>query len=137
VEEGGMTFYAILGVPPDADGETIRVAYRALARQYHPDAGEGSSPEKFRELADAYETLSDPQRRRTYDLELGRSRPYNVPIEPLSPVEPLRSTRHEYIVDADLLNRSVSLNSYLDAVLREFLDSLDDDAFLFGSRRRW
>ncbi len=38
-----MTFYAILGIPPDADEETIRTAYRALARQYHPDVGEGSS----------------------------------------------------------------------------------------------
>ena len=38
-----MTFYAILGVPRDADQDTIRNAYKALVRRYHPDAGAGSS----------------------------------------------------------------------------------------------
>jgi curved DNA-binding protein len=39
-----MAFYAILGIPPNADEETIRIAFRALARRYHPDVGAGSSP---------------------------------------------------------------------------------------------
>ncbi|MCC6859909.1 MAG: J domain-containing protein [Bryobacterales bacterium] len=83
-----MNYYLILGVPRDADEQTIRSAYRALARQFHPDAGEGSSPERFRLIAEAYETLGDPERRKAYDETLRPSRPRFVPVEPVVPVEP-------------------------------------------------
>lgn len=63
-----MDFYGILGIPKDADQETIRSAYRILALRYHPDRGAGSSTEKFRQVAEAYETLIDPGRRQGYDL---------------------------------------------------------------------
>jgi len=78
-----MDFYAILGVPRDADQKTIRSAYRILARRYHPDKGPGSSTEKFRQAAEAYETLIDPGRRRGYNLSLQRrpSFPEFVPRE--------------------------------------------------------
>jgi len=131
-----MTFYALLGIPPDADLEMVRTAYRALARRYHPDAGEGSSPERFREVVDAYETLSDPERRRIYDLELGYRRSRTVPIELVRPVEPLRGTRHDYVGEQILFSPTFHLSSYVDAVLDEFVSSLDDDLF-FGSRWRW
>ena len=62
-----MDFYTILEVDSRADAEAIRAAYRSLARRYHPDAGDGSSSEKFRQITEAYETLSDPQRRAAYD----------------------------------------------------------------------
>jgi DnaJ-class molecular chaperone len=62
-----MNYYAILGISADADDESIRRAFRALARQYHPDAGIGSSAEKFRQIFEAYETLRDPVRRVQYD----------------------------------------------------------------------
>jgi curved DNA-binding protein CbpA len=65
-----MNYYVLLGVARDASGDTIRRAFRALARQYHPDAGTGSSPERFRDIVNAYETLSDPVRRKTYDQSL-------------------------------------------------------------------
>jgi curved DNA-binding protein CbpA len=130
-----MTFYAILGIPPDADLETVRTAYRALARRYHPDAGEGSSPERFREVVDAYETLSDPERRRIYDLELGfHSR--TMPIKPLRPVEPLRGTRHDYVAEHVLFSRAFHLSSYVDRVFDELLSSLDDDLFFLRPRCR-
>ncbi len=64
-------FYAILGVPRAADASTIHSAFRARARQYHPDAGAGSSIPKFREALEAYHTLSNPQRRRQHDIDLG------------------------------------------------------------------
>jgi curved DNA-binding protein CbpA len=54
-----MNCYSVLGVPSDADSETIRSAFRILARRYHPDSGSGSSAEKFRQIVEAYETLSD------------------------------------------------------------------------------
>jgi curved DNA-binding protein len=61
--------YAILGVPENADAETIKKAYRKLARQNHPDAtgGDKKKTERFKEIGDAYEVLSDPKKRQEYD----------------------------------------------------------------------
>jgi curved DNA-binding protein len=55
-------------VPRDADQEAVRRAYRKLARKYHPDLNSGSdAEERFKELGEAYEVLSDPQKRERYD----------------------------------------------------------------------
>lgn len=62
-------YYEVLGVSPDASTEEIKRAFRRLARQYHPDAAD-SDPDaeaRFKEVARAYETLSDPQKRARYD----------------------------------------------------------------------
>jgi len=60
--------YATLGVPTNASAETIRRAYRALVRRYHPDSGRnGASTARLQEVRDAYELLSDSARRRAYD----------------------------------------------------------------------
>ncbi|MBX5475687.1 MAG: molecular chaperone DnaJ [Clostridia bacterium] len=62
-------YYEILGVPRDADAETIKKAFRKLARQYHPDAnpGDPEAEAKFKEINEAYEVLSDPEKRARYD----------------------------------------------------------------------
>ena len=79
-----MDYYTVLGIPADADQETIRSAYRVLARRYHPDRGLGSSSEKFRQIVEAYETLMDAARRQEYDLSpLRRVEPATASIEPL------------------------------------------------------
>jgi curved DNA-binding protein CbpA len=65
-----MNYYVVLGIAEDAESDTIRSAFRALARRYHPDAGAGSSTAEFRRALEAYETLSDPERRRLYDRKL-------------------------------------------------------------------
>ncbi len=62
-------YYEILGVGRDATGEEIKKAFRRIARTTHPDAngGDPESAAAFREAAEAYEVLSDPDRRRRYD----------------------------------------------------------------------
>ena len=59
-------YYRILGVDRSADEKTIKSAYRKLARKYHPDVNKGQDA-RFKEIAEAYEVLSDPEKRRRYD----------------------------------------------------------------------
>src|ERR1700742_4259724 len=61
-------YYAVLGVPRDADQDAIRRAYRKLARKLHPDLNSDSDAEdRFKKLGEAYEVLSDPEKRERYD----------------------------------------------------------------------
>jgi molecular chaperone DnaJ len=73
---GGMDkpkdYYQLLGVPRDASRTAIKRAFKRLAREYEPRGGE-TSRDAFAELQVAYETLSDDERRRRYDDELGRA----------------------------------------------------------------
>jgi curved DNA-binding protein CbpA len=83
------SYYAVLHVPEDADLPAIRHAYKTLVRRFHPDAGIGSSVQKFRDATEAYDVLSDPQRRREHDIDLARSRTrLHVQPEPLIPEHP-------------------------------------------------
>ena len=65
-------YYKILGVDKSTEAKKIKKAYRELARKYHPDTnpGDKTSEEKFKEVSEAYEVLSDPEKRKRYD-ELG------------------------------------------------------------------
>jgi curved DNA-binding protein len=61
-------YYEVLGVPRDASSDDIRGAYRKLARQYHPDVNKDPGAEdRFKEIAEAYEVLRDPEKRERYD----------------------------------------------------------------------
>src|ERR671935_599039 len=62
-------YYGLLGLPRNATEEQIRSAYRKLARQYHPDVNkEDGAAEKFKQITEAYEVLSDAERRQRYDM---------------------------------------------------------------------
>jgi curved DNA-binding protein len=101
-------YYAVLGVPRDADAEQIKKAYRKLARQHHPDVSKTAGTEaKFKEIGEAYATLKDPVKRAAYD-ELGR-RPAGEEFAP-----PPHWT-HEYASDAQ---------SFEDIDLADLLDAL-------------
>ena len=62
-------YYKVLGVPKTAKAAEIKQSYRKLARKYHPDANKGDhdAEERFKEISEAYNTLSDEKRRKEYD----------------------------------------------------------------------
>ena len=62
-------YYEVLGVNKNADAATIKKAYRKLAKKYHPDMnpGDKTAEQKFKEATDAYNILSDPEKRKLYD----------------------------------------------------------------------
>lgn len=65
-------YYSILDVPTTANEDQIKQAYRALAMKYHPDKNPDNkiAEEKFKRISEAYSVLSDPQKRKEYDLSM-------------------------------------------------------------------
>ena len=76
IDQARATLYDLLGVPRDVTSEQIKSTYRQLARRYHPDVQRHDglsleeSTKRFIEVQEAYEVLSDPQRRAMYDFEM-------------------------------------------------------------------
>ena len=124
-----MDCYVVLGVAEDADEDTIRSAFRALARRYHPDVGAGSSPLEFQRAREAYETLVDPERRRRYDRQLraARVRPVVVREVIVTPpfAEPLLGSRHTSFGVPRTWVR-VARSPLFDELVEELFASFDD-----------
>jgi curved DNA-binding protein CbpA len=133
-----MNHYVVLGIAEDADEETIRSAFRALARRYHPDVGAGSSPVEFQRAREAYEALADPERRRLYDRQLrnARARPIVVRQVIVSwpfGEPPSSSRRSLFGVSRTWVTGTQS--SFFDEWVEELFASFDDDRFHIP--RRW
>ncbi len=84
-------YYLVLGIASDASQTDIKGAYRRLAKTYHPDHYKGNS-RPFQDIQEAYDVLSDPDRRKAHDVEQMRDirpaprRPvFYGPLEPLIP----------------------------------------------------
>lgn len=67
---GKRGFYEVLGISRNASQEEVKKAYKRLAKQYHPDKTDGdkSAEDKFKEISEAYQVLSDPEKRKQYNL---------------------------------------------------------------------
>jgi molecular chaperone DnaJ len=110
------TYYQILGVSEDARADEIKHAYRRLVRQFHPDLSSGDTG-TLRQVIQAYETLSDEQRRRSYDQDLAtRRRP--------APAEDRAWFADEIAIDFP------SISEVVDRIRRAFLgfDEVEDDS---------
>jgi curved DNA-binding protein CbpA len=124
-----VDYYVVLGVAEDASEETIRSAFRTLARRFHPDVGAGSSPAEFQRAREAYETLVDPERRRRYDRGLRASRAQAVNVEELisKPVaEPLFAFRRGS-ARAPRAESIIARPSRFDDLVEEFFASFAGD----------
>lgn len=79
-------YYEVLGVGRDADAKAIKRAYRKLAKKYHPDMnpGDKQAEQKFKEVTEAYNVLSDTEKKKLYDqygfaaFEEGSGNPYGA-----------------------------------------------------------
>lgn len=94
-------YYLVLGVPRDETPERIRTAYRALVKRYHPDRAGAADAARFREVAEAYEVLSDGERRRRYNALLERAAPVGRRVAPAPWPEPEPLAAHDAPVFAE------------------------------------
>jgi len=61
-------FYEVLQISPNADPDTVHRVYRLLAQRFHPDNQETGDPSRFRQITEAYQVLSDPEQRASFDV---------------------------------------------------------------------
>jgi molecular chaperone DnaJ len=104
--------YSVLGVPAQAEPAEIKRAYRRLVFSLHPDVGLNPDPERFREVHEAYEVLSDPDQRRAYDMRSVSGRQF------LS-AEPLRA-RSPIAVFKERLTQRPTLEEIMDHISQNF-----------------
>ena len=94
-------YYEVLGVARDADDSTIKKAYRKLAKKYHPDTNVGNkqAEERFKEVTEAYDILSDPEKRKLYD---NPCHPYTQALLSAVPVPDPRARKERIILEGNI-----------------------------------
>ena len=105
-------YYELLGVKRDASADEIKQSFRRLARQYHPDLnpGDKAAEDKFKDISEAYEILSDRSKRSQYDKFTGFWRKNRTKASPSQPREPRdRSNDEEEFGD--------DFNTFIDRLL--------------------
>lgn len=82
-------YYIILGISPTAGSEGIRCAFRQLAKKFHPDKAGSERTSYFQDITEAYEVLSNPEKRKIYNQKLTeekkrqKCKPENIPAQPV------------------------------------------------------
>jgi curved DNA-binding protein CbpA len=91
-------YYETLRIPETAAFKDVKTSYRKLALEFHPDrnSGDGAAEERFKNVQETYDVLSDPRKRRTFDEALEKRRNRNL-AEYLSTTQPLRVARQQGI----------------------------------------
>jgi len=123
-------YYSTLGVDRNASSDDIKKAYRKLAIKYHPDknGGDKESERKFREVSEAYETLSDPEKKRKYDNpDPFRGQGWN-PFQGTNPLNDFYSFfggRQGGFSQDPLINKGKNVNVALDVTLDEILTGVN------------
>ena len=122
-------YYRVLGIDRAESPQGIHAAYRKLAKQCHPDVVGGDSKERFQGIQQAYEVLSDPDKRKNYDASIGRGRREGTSgVEPEPLVTPPYRSRWTYpeplIRDACPVEDLVSPPSPHRASSKGFISSL-------------
>lgn len=100
-----VDYYETLQVSPNADADTIQRVFRLLAQRFHPDNQETGNASRFRELHDAYQVLSDPERRAQYDVNY----------------EAMRKERWRFAADGPPAESDFDMEQQLRCILLEIL----------------